>query len=536
MSTSDVKRGSPGLASRAAAGGATMLAGQLAKVTVQVASIVVLARLIAPEDFGLVLMVVAVVGIGDVLRDLGLSMGSIQARSLSEAQRDNLFWINSGIGLLLTLIVFASSWPLAAAYGEPRLVPITQALSVTFLANGVASQYRAQLNRQLRFRALVAVDVSGQAAGFLVALALALGGFGYWALVGQQIGQVLLLVVTLVVLGRWWPGLPQRRAGVQDILAFGWPLTGTHLLGYLSRNVDSLVVGLRFGPDVLGVYSKAFQLLMMPLNQINAPATMVALPVLARCQDDPAEFRRFLLGGQRILMTLTSAVLAVGIATAEPLVDIVLGAAWAGAAPLFQILGVGGLFQVAAYATYWAFLGLGLTKSNLRFALVSRPVMVGLILAGSLFGVTGVAVSYSVGVGLVWLWGLWWLRSHPSVPVRGMLLNGVRSVIVSALAAAAGWAAVELTAGWSALASLSLGTAATVAALAATAVVVRPYGADVCAALVAARAGARRAGGAGAGSKPAGCQPSGSTPSGSDRAESIVRGRTVRGEAVDGGS
>jgi PST family polysaccharide transporter len=486
----------PGLGSRAAAGGTITLAGQLAKLVVQTASIVVLARLIAPQDFGLVVMVSAVVGIGDVLRDLGLSMGSIQARSLSEAQRDNLFWINTGIGLLLTVVFFLVSWPLAAVYDEPRLVAITQALSVTFLANGMASQYRAQFTRQFRFRALVGVDVSAQAVGFVVAVLLALGGAGYWALVGQQIGQVVFFAAAAVSLGRWLPALPQRQAGVRDILAFGWPLTGTQLVGYLSRNVDSLVVGLRFGPDVLGVYSKAFQLLMMPLNQINAPATTVALPVLARCQDDPAEFRRYLLGGQRIMMTLTSAVLAVGIATADPLVDLVLGPAWAGAAPLFQILGVGGLFQVAAYATYWAFLGLGLTGSNLRFALTSRPVMIGLIVLGSSFGVTGVAVSYSVGVGLMWLWGLWWLRSVPSVPARDMLVNGTRSVVVSALAAVAGCAAVELAAVWSDVGRFALGSTVALAALAAIALCVRPFRTDVCAALGAARSGVRRAGGA----------------------------------------
>lgn len=415
---------------RLAAGGALLtMGGQLVKTAVQFGGIVLLARLLTPRDYGLFAMVLAIIGVGEVVRDFGLSSAAIQARQLTAGQRDNLFWINTGIGLSLAACMFAAAGAIAGFYHEPLLVPVAQAASVTLLLNGLATQFRADLGRGMRFRSLALADVGGQAAGLGTAIAAALAGWGYWALVLQALAQAATLLALLVLASRWRPGLPRRDADMRPLLRFGGNLMASQLLTYFSNNLGQILVGSRLGPVALGHYNRAFALLMVPLTQLNAPATTVALPVLSRLQDDPARYSAFLLRGQATLMHLLMAGLAFGCALADPLIDLVLGKAWAPAAPLFRILLVGGLFQAAGYAAYWVFLSRDLTGPQLRYSIVSRVLVIACIGIGAQWGVTGVATGYSTGMAISWPLVLWWLaRCCPGAPTGGMLRGGARAM------------------------------------------------------------------------------------------------------------
>lgn len=411
----------------AARGALVMMSGQLCKIAIQLGSIVILARLLAPADYGLMAMVMVVVGLGDVLREFGLSSAAIQARHISAQQRSNLFWINSLVGLVLAAAIIALSPAIAAFYGEPALQTIAVAMSLTFVFSGLATQFRAQLNRELLFRRLIIAEVTGMAAGLGIGVAMALADQGYLALVGQQVGQHGVTLLGMVIAGRWWPSLPRRGADMAPFLRYGWNVMNTQLISYAARNVDSLIIGRQFGADLLGLYNRAYQLLMLPLHQINAPSTTIALPVLSRLQSEPARYSAFLLHGQSTMLHIIVGGFAFGIAQAEPLILLVLGEQWADTVPLFQALAVGGVFQAASYASYWVFLSKGLTGSHLRFTLVSRPLLILCILIGARWGVQGVAAGYSVGLFVAWLWGLAWLRGS-GAPVGGMLRNGLMIV------------------------------------------------------------------------------------------------------------
>lgn len=435
-----------GLGASAARGAALTIAGQIARLVLQAVGLVVLARLLDPSDYGLVAMVVAVVGIGEVLRDLGLSTAAIQSPELSRQQRDNLFWLNTVIGLILMLLVVAAAPLISLLYGDDRLTPIAVVLAATLLINGLATQYRADLNRNLRFRALAIIEVVSPAIGLTVAIGMAAAGYAYWALVTQQ---VLLAVIGLVLswaLCRWIPRRPRRGAGTAPFLRYGGNLMGAQLLNYASRNIDSVVIGSTLGAASLGIYNRAFELVMLPLNQLQAPATKVALPILSKLQNDSERFGSFLLTGQRVLLTLLAACFALAAAQAPPLVRWVLGAQWNEVVPILQILCIGGIFQAATYATYWAFLALGLTKSNFQLALVSRPLMIVIVVAGAIiYGLPGVAIAYTAAAALNWVIGLLWIgRASGAVPVYPMMSNGIRALVVFVAAGLASWAASGL--------------------------------------------------------------------------------------------
>lgn len=427
------------LASRAAGGAAVTMAGQATKMVVQFGGIVLLARLLTPHDYGLMAMVTAIVGVAEILRDFGLSSAAIQARQVSRAQRDNLFWINSGIGLTLSLAVFVSAQAIATFYAEPVLVAISQALAVTFLLNGMTTQYRAHLSRGLKFGQVALSDVGAQIAGLVAGVGAALLGWGYWALVLQQVVQAVVNLAIAAVCAGWLPRGYRRAAPMRGFLSFGWNLMAAQLLGYASRNVGQVIVGARTGAEALGLYNRAFQLLMMPLNQINAPATTVALPVLSQLQDERERFGAFLLRGQTVMVHLIVALFAFACAQALPLMVLVLGGQWRDAVPLFQVLTLGGIFQAAAYAAYWVFLAKGLMRQQLVYSIVARVLLIACIGIGAHWGVMGVAVSYSFGLFLLWPLSLLWIGRVSDAPALALFNNGLRAFVGYGLAAALSW-------------------------------------------------------------------------------------------------
>lgn len=444
----------------AARGAGVVAAGQATKFLIQLAGLAVLARLLEPAAFGLMAMTVAIVGVGEVLRDFGLSSAAIQAKTISHGQRSNLFWINAGIGLVLMLVLFfAADW-IASLYGDATVAGIARALSPVFLLSALATQFRADLTRRLRFGALALTDVSAQFGGLVCAVIVALVGGDYWALVAQQLTQAALVLAFLAVQGRWVPAWPSRREEMGGLLRFGWNVVGTQLLGYASRNVDSFIIGRQFGATSLGLYNRAFQLLMLPLTQINAPATTVALPILSRQQSDSARFAALIVKCQTVLLHAVFAAIAFSFALAPVAVALVLGEAWSGSVPIFRILCLAGAFQAASYVTYWAFVSLGRTGSHLRFTLATRPALIVLIVIGANWGMPGVAWAYGIGLALMWPFGVWWLRKDPAVPVRRLILGCLGPLGVYAIAGATGAVVERVFDGYGPVVSIPAGAGA----------------------------------------------------------------------------
>ena len=434
------------LGQRAARGAVVTLAAQGARMLVQLASVVLLARLLAPHEYGLVAMVLAVVGVGEIFRDFGLSSAAIQTPVLTTPQRTSLFWINTAIGVALALLLVAAAPLIAAFYGEPQLVDIARALAPVFVANGLATQYRASLVRDLRFRALAAVDITSAALGLAAALVAAIAGAGVGALVLQQLAQALCLLVGLIAAGRWVPGLPRRGTPVRDLLGFGGNLVGSQLVGYLANNIDTVVIGVRLGAGPLGIYSRAFQLLMTPLNQVRSPLTSVALPVLSRLGDDAPRFERFIGLGQRALGYTLVAGLALVAAAAEPLTLVLLGRPWLEAAGILRLLAIAGVFQTLAFVGYWVYLARGLTRTLLHYSMASACIRIACVLVGSQWGLLGVAVGYTVAPAISWPLSLWWLSRQSGLPVAPLYAGAGRILACAASAGALAWGIAQAVA------------------------------------------------------------------------------------------
>ncbi|PWW21400.1 PST family polysaccharide transporter [Geodermatophilus normandii] len=481
----------PGAQPRAARAAGVTLVGQALRIVVQFGSILLLARLLLPEDYGLLAIVLVVVGIGEIVRDFGLSTAAIRAPELSEDTRDALFWINTAIGAVLCVVVVACSGLLADLFDRPPLTAIACALAGTFVLNGMATQYRVTLTREMRFRSLVTADVVAQTAAAAVAIALAALGTGYWALVAQQLVQSALVLVLVAVPARWLPGRPRRTPGLRPYLTLGLHLVGTQLVNYAGNNVDTVTIGLRFDAAALGLYNRGFQLLMTPLNQLRSPATTVALPVLSRLQDDRERFDEYLRRGQLALGFPIVVSLGVVAGAAGPLVELLLGPRWSGVTPILALLAVAAASQTLAFVGLWTYLSRGLGAALFRYTVGTSVLRLVCVLTGSAWGVVGVAAGYALAACLEWPLSLWWLSRITDFPGRTLMAGALRVLACAVPAGLAAWLVAQAAALPTAV-TLLLAVLAGAAVVALAAAVSRTVRADLAGVLAFGRSMVRR--------------------------------------------
>ena len=392
------------LKGRSVRGGMLTLTSQGAQFVMQSIATVVLARLLTPADFGLVAMVTAITGLGQAFADLGLSEATIQHPEISHNQVSTLFWINVAIGLALTSITAALAPVLAWFYHEPRLKEITFLVSLTFLIGGLRVQHDALLRRQMRFKSLAIRDVASYLLAVPVAITMAWRGAGYWAIVALPLTLNSTQMALSWLMAGWIPGLPRRDAKVRSLLAFGGNIAASYLIFSVNRSADSILIGWHWGAGPLGLYSRAYNLLMLPVRQLGAPARSVAVPTFSRVQDDPERLARYYLRTANLIMWITAPIFAFLFVAAVPVIVLTLGDRWRAAAPVFQILAIFALGQLLLESTMWLLVSRGQSQRLLKLFLVISPVIVGGYAVGLPFGIKGVALSGSLVLLVIFPW------------------------------------------------------------------------------------------------------------------------------------
>lgn len=376
-------------------GGVTTVASQAIKLGLQLGATVILARMLTPEDFGLIAMVAAVTGFVTLIKDAGLSMATVQRSEITHAQISTLFWVNVGLSVFAMLIVAVLAPAIAAFYRDDRLVLITLAFASTFIVGGLSAQHIALLGRQMRFGKLAMIEILSMSAGIGTAVVMAIYGAGYWALVGQSVCTLLSACALAWIYSGWCPGLPSRRSGVGSMLRFGGGVTGFQALNYFTRNADTLIIGYALGSGAIGVYSKAYNLLMLPIRQLNGPVGRVMVPSLSRLQNDPERFRRAYLRSVGSLAFVGMPLVSILFVAADEVVFVVLGTGWQDAGEVFRWLAPAALFGTVNVAPGWLCMSLGRAKTQVVWAAFSAPITVAGFIIGAKWGIVGVAAAFS---------------------------------------------------------------------------------------------------------------------------------------------
>lgn len=381
------------LGKRAISGGVVTAAAQTTKFVLNLTSAVVLARLLSPEEFGVVGMVLAVTAL---FRETGLSTATVQKETITQEQVSNLFWINLGLSGLIALICVCLAPAISVFYRDSRLFGVMVALAFTFLLTGSAVQHNALLVRQMRFRAIAMIEVSSMLAGIGIACSMAFSGFGYWSLVGMQLGVAATALVLTWWASGWRPALPTRNSGVGSMLKFGAHVTASDLVGRLAAHSDSILVGRFFGAEPLGLYTRANALLARPLEQLLSPVTAVLIPVLSRLQTDPVRYRHTFLCAYDVLAMITFPFAALCLVLSEPLVLLLLGSEWEGAVPLFAAFALVAVSLPPSVSASWLLLSQGRGRDLLRTYSVLGAITVAAFVAGLRWGPLGVVMALAI--------------------------------------------------------------------------------------------------------------------------------------------
>ncbi len=392
------------LKGRSVRGVAVTLTSQGSLFVIQSISTIVLARLLTPADFGLVAMVTSFSDLATPFADLGLSQATIQRKDIRHDQISALFWINVLIGLGLTTLMAALGPVIAWFYGEPRLKAITALVSLVFLIAGIRAQPEALLRRQMRFSALAIRNIASFGLAVSLSIFMAYRGIGYWAVVAVPLTAQFMQMALSWTLIKWRPGWPRRAAGVGSMVAFGGNLAASFLTFGIHRNVDNVLVGWYWGAGPLGLYSRAYSLLMLPLRQLNAPIAGVAVPAFSRIQGNPEQFARYYLRAISLMVWIGAPLFGFLFVGADPVISLTLGRQWREAAPVFQILAISGLGQLVLQSTVWLFVSRGRSDRLLRMLLMISPAIIGSFLIGLPFGIKGVALCYSLVLLMILPW------------------------------------------------------------------------------------------------------------------------------------
>ena len=412
---------------RAVRGGFATLAAQGLKFVVQTATTMVMARLLSPQDFGVQGMMVAVTGFLALFQDAGLGMATVQRLEVTHEQTSTLFWINVALGALLAALCAALAPLLVAFYHEPRLYWVAVVSGAMFLFNGLAAQHGALLRRGMRFVTLAKIGLVSLAAGSVTGIVMALLGWRYWSLVGMAMAGSIVSAISVWLAIPWIPGPPRRRCGLRSMLRFGGLATCNSFVVFVAWNAEKILLGRFWGADALGLYGRAYQLVTLPVQQLELSLAAVALPALSRIQHDVQRLAKSFLRGYFLHVSLAIPITITCALFAEEIVSIVLGPKWTAAAPIFRLLAPVALVFAVANPLSWLVQSTGRVGRALSMSTAVTPLVILGIALGLGHGPSGVALGYSsaltlllvpiaawskLGTGITWL-DLWAATKPP---------------------------------------------------------------------------------------------------------------------------
>ena len=348
-----------------------------------------------PSAYGLVAITWTLTGFASLFSDLGLGAALVQSPRLTDRDATTAFVINGISGIVLTLIVVALRHPLANLLGQPRVAPLLALSSLTFTLSLTVVPF-ALLERQMRFGRVAAIDVLSTTIGLSVSIACAAGGVGAASLVIGPLATAAIASLAGLVTSRWVPRAMPSWSSARRLMGFSSHLTGFNVLGYWARNVDNLLLGRFAGAGELGLYNRAYMLMLLPLTQVGGVLGRVLLPLFSSMQDDHERLRRAMIRLAGTTSLIVFPVLLGLAAVAHNFVLVAFGPAWRGAIPLIVILAIAGMPQVFGILSAQVCQAVGQPRLLSTWGAVWNLTAIIAIVAGLHWGAKGVAIALAI--------------------------------------------------------------------------------------------------------------------------------------------
>lgn len=376
---------------------------------------ILLVRLLTPDDFGQVGMILVFAGLAQLFSELGLGAAVVQRKDLRPEHLDSVFWANIAAGAVLTCVFAALAGPIAAFYEVPSLRPLTLAISLSFIIGSLRVVQYSLVLRSMNFRKLALVETAAVLLSGVLAVGMALAGYGIWSLVGQLLTLSFCTTVLLWMVGDWRPSFSFRFRALRQLFSFSFNLLGFSLLDYTVTRSSYLLIGKFISAPALGIYTRADQLMLMPVTQVANVISRVMFPALSAIQDQVERIKLIYLRAIRTISLVTFPLMLGLMVTARPFVIVVLGEQWAEVIPLLQVFCLAGVTMSVGTTVGWIYTSQGRTDIMMRWGLCAGAVRLIAIAVGLRWGILGVAVAW-VASGYLILW-------YPSWTIAGRLIN-----------------------------------------------------------------------------------------------------------------
>lgn len=357
---------------------------------------VILARLLTPQDFGLVGMVFVFTGFISLFSELGFGAALIQRKDVYEQHLSSVFWLNIAAGFLIMIFLAVGAPLIGVFYNEPRLVPLTRLLSLNFLIGAFKTVHTAIITRSMNFKLLALLETTTVLIAGILAVVLALSGFGVWSLAWQLLCLTTLQVIVIWIFTDWRPQLQFHKSAIQELWKFSSNLVGFRIINYWVRNADNLLVGKFVGSAGLGIYTRSYSTMLMPLTQVTWVLSRVMFPALSKIQDDIPQVKQVYFLANRAIALVTMPMVCGLLVVTKSFVLTLYGPKWESAIPIIQILCLIAISQPIGSTVGWIYGALGRTDIQFRWAVIRGSTAIIAFIIGVQWGIMGVAIAYVV--------------------------------------------------------------------------------------------------------------------------------------------
>ncbi|MCM3386877.1 lipopolysaccharide biosynthesis protein [Ureibacillus chungkukjangi] len=364
---------------------------------IQFIVMVLLARLLLPEEFGIIVLVTVFISLANLLAQSGLNTALIQKKSVDDTDFSSAFYTNLLISTILYILLYFTSPFIAAFFDESQLINLIRLLSLTLFIGSFTSIQNAIIARNMQFRKLFFSSLCAAIIAGAVGIGMAFADFGLWALVWHQLTYQLLAALILLFTVDWRPKLLFSWKRVKGLFSYGWKLMVSAVIDTLYANLMILSIGKFFSPAIVGFYNRGEQFPNLIINNINGSIQSVMLPALSAFQDDKKRIKEMV---RRSIVTSSYIIfpMMVGLAViAKPLVIVLLTEKWLPSVPFIQIFcGVYALWPIHT-ANLQAMNALGRSDIYLKLEIVKKIVGIAILAICIPFGVHAMAIGALVG-------------------------------------------------------------------------------------------------------------------------------------------
>lgn len=354
---------------------------------------IVLARILAPEDYGQIALITVFTTIMQVFVDSGLGTALIQKKDANDLDFSSVFYFNFVICLVLYVVMFVAAPFIAGFYGDSSLTPIIRVISLIIIISGVKGIQQSYVSRNMLFKRFFYSTLGGTIFSAFLGIALAYTGFGVWAIVAQQLSNTAIDTLILWLTVKWRPKRMFSWRRLKGLLSFGWKMLASSLLDTVYNNVRSLIIGKMYSSSDLAYYDQGKKFPNVIVTNINTSIDSVLLPTMASAQDDADRVKSMT---RRAIKTSTyiMAPLMMGLAfCAEPIVGLVLTDKWLPCVPFLRIFCITYMFYPIHTANLNAIKAMGRSDLFLKLEIVKKVVGIALLLSTMWFGVMAMAYS-----------------------------------------------------------------------------------------------------------------------------------------------